>query len=87
MIPHLDALTEAQDVQYKGKNIFVDKTKKAAQILEVFPEGNGYMLKPMPNPDIVELFSNGVCLYSGASGLEIRMMSKMTYQIQFYWRT
>lgn len=73
LMPHLEVLTDSQTVLYKNEEVKVDKAKKAADLLEVFPDGPGYTLKLKNNPDIIENFSNGVCLYNGQYGLEIRM--------------
>ena len=76
LMPHLEQLTEAQQVYYGDSIVRVSAKKKAAQILEVAQEGNGVMLTLKANPRVVEVFSNGVCLYKGDSGLEIRQIAK-----------
>ena len=76
LVNHLDALTESQTVMFEDKVIRINKNKKAAKILELRPENGGYLVKLLPNDEIVHEFGNGVCLYNGSDGLEIRIMTK-----------
>lgn len=76
LFPHLASLQESHGFVFEGGALSFNNKKKAAEILELSPSIDGYILTLKSNDRVLETYANGVCLYEGDHGQELRIIAK-----------